>query len=146
MYRLLEQVNPNLNNEAEIIMEPKYTTADDVFTFCKKYSHYVGYQRGIGNNIYDMLAYNYVHQILSRATNHYTDGLSECKKLYRDYMHSYDLWNVGAKTSPAPVFPRHLKLDELPLSISKYSPDNDKGRVNTIRDDNIPYDWHGPSP
>lgn len=141
LYRLLEQVHPNLNNEAEIIMEPQYTTADNVFSFCKKYSQYVGYQRGMGNNISDMMAYNYVHQFLSSATNHYTEGLSECKRLYRDYMQSCDRWNDSGRISPEPVFPRLLKLDELPLTISKYSRDDDKVRVNTIRDGHIPSDW-----
>ena len=68
LYRLLEQVNPNLNNQADIIMEPKYYPSDDEFSYCKKYGDYLGYQRGICNNISDQLAYNDISQIISHAT------------------------------------------------------------------------------
>ena len=136
LYRLLEQVHPALNNEAEIIMEPKYTDSDDVFSFCKKYGHYIGYQRGMGNNVSDHLAYNYVTQIISNTTTEYSDGLSECQKLYRDYMHSLERWQYsGQHPETEPIFPRLLKLDELPLTISKYSKVmRDSPKLHTLHD------------
>ena len=141
LYRLLEQVNPNLNNEADIIMEPKYNSSDDVFSFCKKYGHYLGYQRGMGNNISDQLAYNYVTQIIAHATADYSDGISECQKLYRDYMQSLERWENSGQSVNKPFFPRHLKLDELPLTISKYSKSfASSAKINRLQD--IPLDWN----
>ena len=142
LYRLLEQVNPNLNNEADIIMEPKYNQSDDVFSYCKKYGHYLGYKRGMGNNISDQLAYNYVTQIISHATADYSNGISECQKLYRDYMQSLERWqNSSSSLVCKPFFPRLLKLDELPLTISKYSKSFvSSAKVHRLQD--TPLDWN----
>ena len=147
LYRLLERVTPRLNDEVNLLLEPTFERQENLYTYCNKYMHYIGYQADNGNSIQPQTAFHSVIARLEKRTDKFSAGVRECRSIFREYQKDLDRHRAGA-TNQEPVFPRSLRLEELATTITKYAGTQAQGNVNAMIgdddfeiEDDIPDDW-----